>query len=206
MRPILVVYATREGHTRKVADYIAARIRAHAIPVEVLDASEIPRQFPLDAYRAAVVCASIHVGVHEREIVRFVKAHRPELERMPTAFLSVSLVEAGAEDRKRSPADREVAAAEAQRMIEAFFANTGWRASIVSAVAGALMYSKYNWLVRWVMKRIARANNAPTDSSRDWVFTDWQALDRVAAALLARAGEAGGTDSSGRSASAVGAG
>lgn len=188
-KPVLVVYATREGHTRKIADYVAARIRSHSLAVEVLNAAEIPKQFPVDTYRAAVVCASIHVGVHEREMVHFVKEHRAELAQIPTAFLSVSLAEAGAEDPKRPPADREAASEEVHRMIEAFFVNTGWRADIVAPVAGALMYSKYNWFVKWIMQRIARANSAPTDASRDWVFTDWQALDRVADGLVARSGQ-----------------
>jgi menaquinone-dependent protoporphyrinogen oxidase len=190
MRPVLIVYATREGHTRKVADYVAERIRANGLPVEVLNAAEIPKRFPLDTYRAAVVCASIHIGVHEREMVHFVKAHRVELAQIPTAFLSVSLAEVGAQDPKRPPSEREASADEVNRMIEAFFANTGWRADIVAPVAGALMYSKYNWLVTWVMKRIARANKAPTDTSRDWVFTDWEALDRLADDLIARTAQA----------------
>lgn len=190
MRPVLVVYATREGHTRKIADYVAERIRSRSLLVEVLNASEIPKRFPLDTYLAAVVCASIHVGVHEKEVVHFVKQHRVELAQIPTAFLSVSLAEAGAEDPKRPQSDRDAASGEVRRMIEAFFANTGWRADIVAPVAGALMYSKYNWLITWVMKRIARANKVPTDSSRDWVFTDWEALDRVAGEVVARTSRA----------------
>lgn len=197
MKPVLVVYATREGHTRKIAEYVADRIRKHGLPVELLNAADIPKQFRLDAYRAAVVCASIHVGVHEREMVHFVKDHRAELAQIPTAFLSVSLAEAGAEDRKRPLEDRQAASEEAHRMIEAFFVNTDWRADVVAPVAGALMYSKYNWFVTWIMKRIARANNAPTDTSRDWIFTDWEALDRVAEALVARLGQAAGAAGSG---------
>jgi menaquinone-dependent protoporphyrinogen oxidase len=186
MRPVLVVYATREGHTKKVANYVADRVRTRGLPVEVLDAAEIPHQFPLDSYAAAVVCASIHIGVHEKEIVQFVKRHRDELRQIPTAFLSVSLAEAGAEDAKLTQAQREAATADVNRMIETFTVNTGWRADAAVPVAGALMYSKYNWLVRWMMKRIAKANGAPTDSSRDWVFTDWEALDKVADGLVAR--------------------
>jgi menaquinone-dependent protoporphyrinogen oxidase len=40
------------------------------------------------------------------------------------------------------------------------------------------MYSKYNWFIRFVMKRIARRAGASTDTSRDHEFTDWVALDR----------------------------
>jgi menaquinone-dependent protoporphyrinogen oxidase len=32
--------------------------------------------------------------------------------------------------------------------------------------------------VRYLMKRIARSQNAPTGTSRDYEFTDWTAVDR----------------------------
>jgi menaquinone-dependent protoporphyrinogen oxidase len=50
-------------------------------------------------------------------------------------------------------------------------------------VAGALPYTRYNFLVRFLMKRIARKAGGPTDTSRDYDFTDWAALDRFAAAF-----------------------
>jgi menaquinone-dependent protoporphyrinogen oxidase len=55
----------------------------------------------------------------------------------------------------------------------------GWHPSKVRAAAGALSYTKYNFLVRFVMKRIAKAQGASTDTSRDHELTDWEALDRI---------------------------
>jgi menaquinone-dependent protoporphyrinogen oxidase len=45
-------------------------------------------------------------------------------------------------------------------------------------VAGALAYSRYNFIIRFVMKQIARKAGAPTDTSRDYELTDWPTLDR----------------------------
>jgi menaquinone-dependent protoporphyrinogen oxidase len=124
-------------------------------------------------------------GVHEKEIVRFVKRHVRELETVSTAFLSVSLSEAGAENLDASAEDREVAAADAKRMINAFLANTEWRPNFAVPIAGALPYTKYNRFIRWLMKRMARSCGAPTDSSRDWVLTDWHVLDDLAERMAA---------------------
>jgi len=55
-------------------------------------------------------------------------------------------------------------------------------------VAGALAYSKYNFLVKLAMKQIARHNGASTDTSRDWEFTDWQAIDGFVRFVLEHAG------------------
>jgi menaquinone-dependent protoporphyrinogen oxidase len=63
-------------------------------------------------------------------------------------------------------------------MIDVFIQETGWTPARALAVAGALAYSQYNFLVRFVMKRIARRAGAPTDTSHDYEFTDWATLDR----------------------------
>ena len=53
--------------------------------------------------------------------------------------------------------------------------------------AGAFAYTRYNLLVRWYMKRIARQRGVSTDTSRDCEFTDYTALRRFADQFLAAA-------------------
>ena len=86
------------------------------------------------------------------------------MNHLPTAFFSVSLTAAA---KDVSPA---------QTCADHFLAQTGWRPGMVRLVAGALAYTRYNWLVRWMMRRIARKNGGDTDTSRDYVYTDWQRL------------------------------
>lgn len=178
MDPFLVLYATRDGHTRRIAEHVAARLLARGLAVEVCDVGHFEGSVDLELYSAAIVAASVHAGSHEREMVRFVEAHRADLEHMPSAFLSVSLSEAGAEDPAATPARRAKASEDVRGVVEAFLGDTGWSPARVQPVAGALLYTRYNWLVRFVMKRIARSAGASTDTSRDHVFTDWAALDR----------------------------
>jgi menaquinone-dependent protoporphyrinogen oxidase len=185
MKPILVLYATHEGHTQRIAEHLAATIGARGLSATVVAAARIPTGFSLDDYSAAIVAASVHGGRHEREMIDFVKRHARELEHIPTVFLSVSLSEAGVEDATGPPERRAQAAADVERMIQIFLSETGWRPGKIKAVAGALMYTKYNFLMRWVMKHIARNAGAPTDTSRDCEFTDWAALDRLVDELVA---------------------
>lgn len=187
MKPVLVIYATREGHTRRIAEHIAATVRSRGHQAAAVDAAHLPEGFSLGSYAAAIVAASVHAGKHENEIVAFVKRHRADLERIPAVFLSVSLSEAGVEDPASSPERRARAAADVQRMIDTFLAETGWHPSKVRAVAGALSYTKYNFLVRFVMKRIAKAQGASTDTSRDHELTDWEALDHIVDEVVPRA-------------------
>ena len=172
-----VFYATREGHTKKIAQRIAADLRARGATVAVFDVRAHPDP-DWSGYSVACLAASVHTGHHEREMIAFARRHRDALTRLSAAFVSVTLSEAGAEDSTRADADRRTAAADAQRMIDVFVEETGWRPEHALPVAGALVYSKYNFLVRFLMKRIARKAGAPTDTSRDYEFTDWAALDR----------------------------
>lgn len=178
-----ILYATREGHTRRIAEHIAAALRAKLVDVDVFDVRHVAS---LDWSRYAIVCvaASVHIGHHEREMIDFVKCYRAELERLGAVFLSVTLSEAGAEDARAPNERRAQAAADAQRMIDVFIEETGWRPAHALPVAGALAYSRYNVIVRFVMKRIARKNGAPTDTSRDYELTDWAALDRFVGETL----------------------
>jgi menaquinone-dependent protoporphyrinogen oxidase len=45
------------------------------------------------------------------------------------------------------------------------------------SVAGRLAYTQYSLVTRWLMRRIARKEHAPTDTSRDYELTDWTALE-----------------------------
>lgn len=172
-----VFYATREGHTRRVALRITCDLRAKGVDVDVFDVADGPL-VDWTKYSAACLAASVHAGRYEREMIAFAREHRAELERLSAAFVSVTLTQTAAEDASRTEAERLKAAAEVQETVEVFVRQTAWRPAHVFPVAGALCYSKYNIFVRLIMKQIARKNGAPTDTSRDYEFTDWPALDR----------------------------
>jgi menaquinone-dependent protoporphyrinogen oxidase len=184
---IAIFYATREGQTHKIAEHVAVQLRSHDVEADVFNLKDLARArhaFDWSSYDTACVAASVHAGHYEPEAVRFAKQHHAELERIGAAFLSVTLSEAGAEDATQPIERRQQAAADARRMVDVFVADTGWHPAHTLSVAGALAYSHYNIFVRWIMKRIARKAGAPTDTSRDYEFTDWAALDTFVAEEL----------------------
>ena len=173
-----VFYATREGHTRRIAEHVAAQLRAARVDVDIYDVNQLASPIDWSRYVTACVAASVHAGHHEREMIVFARRHGEDLARLGAIFLSVTLSEAGAEDPQASRERREQSAADARRMIDVFIEETGWRPARALPVAGALAYSHYNFIVKFLMKRIARKAGAPTDTSRDYEFTDWIAIDR----------------------------
>src|SRR4029077_17001614 len=102
---------------------------------------------------------------------------------MPNAFLSVALSTATAADPVVPDELRQKAPKAVQQMIDKFVEETGWRPQQALPVAGALLYRRYNFLMRYIMKRIAKQMNgptAPTDTSLDYEYTDWAALTHFA--------------------------
>src|SRR5438309_1118835 len=97
MRPVGIFYATREGQTRRIAVHIASDFRARGFDVEIKNVAGRREEIDLDGFSFALLAASVHAGAHEPEMIQFVKKHRVQLERMPAAFISVTLSEAGAE-------------------------------------------------------------------------------------------------------------
>ena len=178
MEPIAILYATREGHCHRIAQSVALTLRSYGFDVDVKNLRDSSPAVAPSGYSAAVLIASVHVGKHEREMVKYVKCHRIELMTMPTAFLSVSLSQAGAEMLESSPEARARSSSNVHRMTDKFLADTGWHPTWVKPVAGALLYTKYNPVVKFVMKWIAKQEGADTDTTRDYVYTDWDGLDR----------------------------
>jgi menaquinone-dependent protoporphyrinogen oxidase len=59
----------------------------------------------------------------------------------------------------------ESAAGAGEHRFNEFLHGTGWQPAITQDVAGA--YAKYNWINRWLMKRIVGKAGGDTDTSRD---------------------------------------
>ncbi len=175
MATVLVVYATRDGQTRKIAERIATVLRVRRHAVELLDAARPSRELDLGRFQAVFVGSPIHAQGYLRPVVRFVQEHRAALERVPTLFFSVGLAVLSKVSDGR---------AQTMEIVDKLIATTGWRPGRIELVAGALPYTRYNFLVRFVMRRISKKEGGDTDTSRDYEYTDWSAVDRFALELV----------------------
>jgi menaquinone-dependent protoporphyrinogen oxidase len=164
MSRLLVVYGTTDGHTRKIAHYMAHVARGHGHQVEVMDATLHPGP---EGFDAVIVAASVHQLRHQASVMHFVDEHRHLLNEQPSAFFSVSLSAALPEPQHQ---------VEARECAEELLAETRWRPVMVRLVAGALLYTQYDFLKRLLMQLIARHDGSGTDTSRDYEYTDWERL------------------------------
>ena len=163
MMRVLIPYGTTEGLTARISDYVAEVIRGHGYEADTVDIKG-SGDSELDGYDAVIVGASIHMGKHEDYVKDFVRENRDALERLPSAFFSVSMA---AHDNPE----------EAEGYIEEFVRKTGWRPARVGLFGGALLYTHYGFIKRHLMKKIARDKGNPdTDTSRDYVYTEWDGV------------------------------
>jgi menaquinone-dependent protoporphyrinogen oxidase len=173
---ICIAYATSEGQTARIAAHVADVVRSHGHQADEVDL-KVSGPLSPSGYDGVVVGSSIHLGHHDKRVHDYVREHRDALDRVPSAFFSVSLAAHGDER-------------EAQRYVDEFEEQTGWRPAKVAMFSGALLYTRYGFLKRRMMKRIARdkPGGLGTDVSRDYVYTEWDAVTRFTEDFLAGLG------------------
>jgi menaquinone-dependent protoporphyrinogen oxidase len=169
MARLLLLYGTAEGHTQDVVGVLydamleaqpSLSIHRHAI-------ENAPDG--VDGHDAVLLGSSIHVGRHHHEVVAWAKHHHEELARIPSAFFQVSLSSA-------DPAHQDQAVAYVDELIEA----TGWHPDLVGLFGGALLYTRYGYAKRHLVKAIAKRGGLGTDTHRDYDYTDYDAVRHFA--------------------------
>lgn len=177
MPRVLILYGTTDGQTRKIAAALREALRDQGFSAFVTDANLGAAAVVPEEYDGVIVAASIHAGGFQRPVVHWARQHAAKLNRMPSAFVSVCL----AILEKRPETRRELDA-----IVARFMGATGWRPAAVKFVAGALPYTRYSWLKRWIMRRIVAKAGGDTDTTRDYEYTDWDDLRAFARSFARR--------------------
>lgn len=165
MAAISIVYGTGEGQSAKVAETIAGTLTERGHVTHTIDVSGGP--IDLEGADAVVIGSSIHFGKHHAGIVSFLEDHADRLARLPSAFFQVSLSSAVDDPDRRG---------EAARYVDELLEATGFEPDRIALFGGALRYSKYGLIKRAMLKRIAADVTGDTETSRDYEYTDWEAV------------------------------
>lgn len=171
MAQVLIVYATRYGQTGRIAARMAERLREAGHEVELSPAAlaRVPQ-----AGELVIVGAPVYAGRYPRTLRAWLRRVRDALGPGRGVFFNVSGSACSGD-----PRGREQALAHALH----FLAELRWEPARVEAFAGAIPYTRYGWLTRWMMRRIIGRAGGDTDASRDYEYTDWAAVDRFAREL-----------------------
>ncbi len=177
MQSVLILYATREGQTAKVARRIGEHLEASGLSVRITDAADTSavQQIDLDTFDLLVFGGSMHAGGIESELVRFIDDNARKIDARRKSFFLV-LLSAAVEDEAVRSDWLSDAAKKTNEQLPIVFED-------VEMIAGALAYSRYPLPVKWLMKRIAKQAGQSTDTSQDYEYTDWKQVAQYAERL-----------------------
>ena len=176
MKSVLIAYGTTEGHTRLIATRIQEWCTAEGWQADLFDTSADSGKVAVSGRDAYVLAGSLHQGKHQATLIHFVNENLQQLNATPTLFLSASLCSVIKDERHR---------AEAQGCIDGFLQETGLKPTLSRPVEGALLYTKYDFLKRFLLKMISKSEGGATDTSQDYEYTDWGALQLAVKDFLA---------------------
>jgi menaquinone-dependent protoporphyrinogen oxidase len=164
-KQILILYSTTDGQTLKISRFIAEKIHAET------DIVSIENLVPdLKLYDGVIIGASIRYGVHRSKIKKYIDLHYQELNSMPNAFFSVSLI-------SRKPERRTV---ENNPYVKKFLRKLNWIPKSVGLFGGVLNYPDYSFFDRLMIRFIMNMTQGPTDPSTVIEYTDWKQVEDFA--------------------------
>jgi menaquinone-dependent protoporphyrinogen oxidase len=172
---ILIVYASKEGQTEKIAGFIADVVRRHGHQVMVIAGNHPPEDFATADFDAAIIGGSIHMSDYPDYLKNFVTAHKDWLNQVPSALFTVCMA-------IHSKHEQEQKAARA--FGPALAEETHWQPAMMETFAGAIKYTQYGFITRLIMRHIAKKEGGDTDTSRDHEYTDWDAVTRFSEQFL----------------------
>ena len=165
MSNFLVIYSSRDGHTKTICERIKNYLNDGNL-VELFSLEEA-KKIDLSNFEKIIIGASIRYGRHSKELYNFITLNKNVLDKKKCAFFSVNVV-------ARKP---EKNTAETNPYLNKFLKISKWKPNKIEVFAGKVDYPNYNLIDKYIIKFIMFVTNGPTDTSQSYDFTDWSKVD-----------------------------
>ncbi|MGD8940030.1 MAG: menaquinone-dependent protoporphyrinogen IX dehydrogenase [Gammaproteobacteria bacterium] len=173
---ILILFATKEGQTEKIAHFIAEVIRHHGHQATTQLGEHLPNDFSTDPFDAAIIGGSIHMGKYPGYLKKFIIEHSDWLNQVPSSFFTVCMAINSANEKEQT---------EARSFGPNFVKDTNWQPNLIETFAGAVKYTQYGFITRKIMQIISKKEGGNTDTSQDHEYTNWEAVTQFTEQFLA---------------------
>jgi menaquinone-dependent protoporphyrinogen oxidase len=155
MAKILVVYATKYGGTREIAEKIGQVLRQGGLQADVRSVDAAPGGDDLAAYQAVVLGSSVYIGQWRKQATQFLETHETALSERPVWIFSSGPTGEG----------DPVALAQGWRLPEKLQAVVDRiQPRDVAVFHGSLDLANLNFLEKLAIKNV----KAPIGDFRDW--------------------------------------
>lgn len=162
---VLIVYATIEGQSGKIAQFVKTHLEGTGQTVRCFDTDDLLADVEFEGVSHVIVTAPVHERRHPPSFELFINASSDALEARPTLLLSVSL-NAAFED----------GLGEAQDYVDEMALRTGFRPTQTALIAGAVKSGSYDYFATQVVRHVLLADRPFDPSEGDREFTDWESL------------------------------
>ena len=165
MTKILIVYATTDGHTRKICERLQQVIEEQGSKVLLLPIED--PQPDLTQFDKIVIGASIRYGKHSKLIYKFIDLNQTLLDSKPNAFFSVNVV--ARKPEKNQP--------DTNPYLKKFLTQIAWKPKQLAVFGGNLNYPNCGYLDRQMIRLIMWMTKGPTAPDTVIDYTDWEQVE-----------------------------
>ena len=163
MASVLVAYGSGEGQTATVARFIESILEDRGHECTLYDVST-DETFDVGRFDATLVGSPVNNRRHHPDVVEFVTANADALTARPSGFFQLSLASL-LPSRLAKEVERE--------FVDDLVDQTGWRPDEIGRFAGAVKYTQYGAVQRYLFRLVSAVLTGDTDTSRDYEYTDW---------------------------------
>ena len=170
---ILILYSSRFGQTLKISQALKHQWQDAGAQVTLANLEQTAGT-DLAQFDKIVIGASIRYGHFAKCLDAFTAAQTQQLNHIPSAFFSVSIL---ANKAHKSPP-------ETHTYTRKFFEQSAWQPKLVGIFAGELAYHKYHLVDRYLMKLVMKINKGETNTQAHIEFTDWHKVQQFGTQVM----------------------
>lgn len=171
--PVLILFASIEGQTRKIAQFIEAQVSGLGHKTKLVDVSDKMAEVDFEGFDTVILAAPVHERRHPASFELLLTASRADLAARRTLMISVSL---GAAFPKLME--------EAEEYLIEMKLRTGLKPDAEALVAGAVRPSSYGYYETEILRHAILRHQRIDPSTQECEFTDWDALAAVVAEFV----------------------
>ena len=177
MKRVAIVVNTRFGQTDKIAVHLRQRLLAQGLEAHVFSvrrSKDVPEVNVLD-FDAVIIGAPVYRHQFSKDLIRWTRKNLASLSSKNVGFFTVS-GNAGDPRKEARAAD--------DTLIKQFLDQSGLKAQFVGSFGGCIHYTKYNFILKFIMKKINEKATGEADTTRDVELTDWTQVVSFADAFV----------------------
>ena len=171
---VLIIYATIEGQTGKVAGFAEELVRNSGHEVSIIDAREKVSDVDFEGIDSVILAAPVHERRHPLPFEVVLSANGEELKKRRTLMLSISLSAAFPEGLE-----------DAQDYLTEMKMRADFEPDEELLVAGAIRTSKYDYFASQIVRHVVLRGRDFDADAGEHEFTDWDKLTSKIKGFLA---------------------